>query len=140
MKRQSRRGQGLVEYALILALVAIVAIAILGALGWVIQGVVGLVVGGVQSPGSSVASSSHLTILSARCEPGNKIVVDFATDLPLEELSLRNDAPDWFWSGYPTSTHIEMGIPGLNCPRSVIIQHQKSKAIAAAGVQSFVFP
>ncbi|GEM_PF-6800498 len=134
MKRRSQRGQGLVEYALILALVAVVAIVILGVLGWVVQGGLGLVLGGLQAPGSSVASSSHLSLLSVQCESGNRIVVDFSTDLPLNELTLRNDAPDWYWTGYPTSTHIDMGIPGLSCPRSVIIQHQKTGAISAAGV------
>lgn len=136
MKRRSQRGQGLVEYALILVLVAIVAIVILGVLGYVTQGGFGLVLGGLQSPGRAVASSSHLTFLSVQCKPGVNIHVQFSTDLPLTELSLRNDAPDWYWTGYPTSTDFTMGIPGLSCPRSVVIQHQKSGAISAAGVET----
>lgn len=142
MKQQSQRGQGLVEYALLLALVAIAAIAALSLIGWISQGMIGLVVGDLQGSGRSVSSSSYLTIVSVRCQPGVQIVVDLSTNYPAAELTLRNDAPDWYWDGVPTSnSHIVSGLaPNYSCPRSVVVQHRKSGNISAAGVQQVVFP
>ena len=142
MKRRSQRGQGLVEYALLLALVAVVAIVILGLVGWAIQGMTGLVAGALQRPGGSVASNSFLTVVSVQCQAGVKIVIDLSTTYPANELTLRSDAADWYWTGLPPSnSHIESGLaPSYSCPRSVVVQHRPSGAIAAAGVQQVVFP
>jgi len=142
VNRRSQRGQGLVEYALILALVAVVAIVILGLIGWAIQGMTGLVAGALQRPGGSVASSSYLTITSVQCQQGVKIVVDLSTTYPANELTLRSDAADWYWTGIPLNNyHIVSGLaPSYSCPRSVVVQHRPSGAIAASGVQQVVFP
>jgi hypothetical protein len=136
-----QRGQGLVEYALILALVAIVAIVVLGLIGWATQGMTGLVVGVLNGPGGSSSSSSNLTIVSVRCQPGVKIEVDISTTYPASELRLRNDAADWFWDGVPSSTFIVSGLsPEYSCPRAVVVQHRISGSIAAAGVEQVIFP
>ncbi len=143
MKHRKQRGQGMVEYALILVLVAVVAIVILGLVGWSVQGVTGLVVGAVQGSGANASSGSSLVIVSARCQPGVKIELELALGpgVSLNELTLRNDAPDWYWEfgTVPTSNPVVSLIPGLSCPRSVVVQHQESGAIAAAGVQQVVF-
>jgi hypothetical protein len=138
----SQSGQGLVEYALILVLVAVAAIVILGLVGWAAQGVMGLAVGGLRGPGSSASNSPSLAITSVRCQAGVKIVVDLVTAYPASELTLRNDAPDWYWDGIPTSnSHIVSGLaPNYSCPRSVVIQHRKSGNITASGVEQVVFP
>ncbi len=144
MKHRYLCGQSLVEYALVLALVALVAIVILGVVGWTVQGVTGLVVGGISGPGKSVASGSSLAILSARCQPGVKFEVQLyrGPGVALTDLALRHDAPDWYWGidEVPTSDLIVAAIPGLSCPRSVVVQHRKNGSIAAAGVEQVVFP
>src|SRR5437762_1048151 len=98
MKHRKQRGQGMAEYALILALVAIVAIVILGALGWSIQGVTGLVVGAVSGSGKSVASGSSVAILSAKCQAGVKFEVQLyrGPGVALTDLALRHNASDWY--------------------------------------------
>jgi Flp pilus assembly pilin Flp len=137
---QRQHGQGLAEYALLLALVAIVAIIVLGLLGWAAQGMMGLVVGVLNGPGGNSASSSHLTIVSVKCQPGVKIEVDISTTYPASELTLRNDAADWFWDGVPSNTHIVSGLaPDYSCPRAVVVQHRTSGNIAAAGVEQVKF-
>lgn len=138
-----QRGQGLVEYALILVLVAVVAIGILSLIGWAAQGTMGLAVGALRGgAGGASSSSSYLTITSVQCQPGVKIVVDLVTSYPADELALRNNAADWFWTGVPSSnSHIVSGLaPNYSCPTSVVIQHRLSGNITAAGVQQVVFP
>ncbi len=143
MKHRVQHGQSMVEYALILALVALVAIVILSLVGWSAQGATGLVVGALKGPGGKVSSSSSLVILSVKCQAGVKIVIDLylGPEASPSDLYLRNDAPDWAWDGSPSSIPIVSGLaPNYSCPRTVVVQHRKSGAIAAAGVQQVVFP
>jgi len=69
LKRLPRgvRGQGLVEYALILVLVAVVAIPVLYLGGLAIQRIFGLVNGGVGATVSAPASGGEVVIESATC-------------------------------------------------------------------------
>lgn len=141
-KKRASHAQGLVEYALIIALVALLVIGVAGLLGWVLQGGLGHVVGALLGPRNQASSSGHLTILKVECEVGNKIVVDLSTTYPAAELTLRSNAADWYWDGVPGSnSHIESGLaPDYSCPLSVVVQHQKSGNIAASGVALVDFP
>jgi Flp pilus assembly pilin Flp len=138
MRRKSQQGQGMVEYALLLALVAVVAIGILSLVGYAAQGTMGLAVGALRGTGTG-SGSSFLRITSVKCQPGVKIVVDMIADATISasDLTLRNNAADWFWQGVPSSTsQIISGLgPNYSCPTSVVVQHRKSASISVAGVQ-----
>jgi len=136
MYRRSQRGQSMVEYALAIVLVAVVAMGILGLVGNVAQGSLGIAVGALRGSGASSASSASLTFAApVTCKQGVSIHVVLSTTLPLTELSLRNNAPDWHWQGYPIATDFTSGLaPNYSCPTSVVVQHRASGAIAAAGV------
>src|SRR5258707_3531580 len=105
MRRRSQQGQGMVEYALLLVLVAVVAIGILSLVGYAAQGTMRLAVGALRGTGTG-SGSAFLRITSVKCQAGVKIVVDMVADpsISASDLTLRNNAPDWFWQGAPTST------------------------------------
>jgi len=136
MYRRSQRGQSMVEYALAIVLVSIIAIGILGLVGNVAQGSLGIAVGALRGSGGTSASSSSLTFAApVTCKKGVSIHVVLSTTLPLTGLSLRNNAPDWHWQGYPVSADFTSGLaPNYSCPTSVVVQDRSTGAIAATGV------
>jgi pilus assembly protein Flp/PilA len=74
---QHKRGQGLVEYALILVLVAVVVIAALMILGPIIGNVFSDIndslstVGSLPGPGTPIPSGSHVPATGGVCPPGS---------------------------------------------------------------------
>jgi len=67
-KRRAGRGQGLAEYALTLALVGIVSMAALFALGLVIQRTLGVLVGSVGGNVSDTEGAITIEITRAECQ------------------------------------------------------------------------
>ncbi len=151
-----QQGQGLVEYALILVLVAIVVVAVAGLVGLAVQRVYGVVAGALHTKYDTVG---HLVIESAaQCwimppaPPGYPagfvgINLTGTTDIPFADLTYSTDASVGTTvdgslvhiEGNPSPPNFKVNAilaaspdPG-KCPRSVVIQ-AKSGAIAISPV------
>ncbi len=153
--RKYQRGQGLIEYALILILVAVVVIAVAGLVGLAVQRLYGLVAGAL---GTKYDTVGHLTIDApgARCwhmsptsdYPQGFIGIDLhgITDIPFADLTYSTegsvgtdlDGKDASVEGNPSAPNYKVQYilsktPPFTCPRVVVIQ-AKSGAIAISPV------
>ncbi len=144
MRQQKFRAQSLVEYALILGLVALAAIVILVALGLGLQRVYGLIVGALGENGHGHLSSVHhtITIDTAQCiavasqhQTGLWVLgftdePDFSTVHGSTEFGINTIGP--YQSGYVFRPWIDTNKADINeCPASVVIQATDGTIAAA---------
>src|SRR5438046_752356 len=98
-------GQGLVEYALVLVLVAVVCIAIMFATGLSIQRVYGLIAGALGTKhdadyqGEQIAIDLAICYLVPEGYPGHatgltSVRIDGHTNVPIDQLTLATDNVD----------------------------------------------
>jgi Flp pilus assembly pilin Flp len=151
MKRRRHHGQGLVEYALVLVLVALVVIAIVFTVGLGVQRVYGVVAGALGV--SHTKAELMLDSPGARCylyDGTTNIYLTGSTNIPFSELTfstnttynsgsgggvtpIRASVPGTttgtFWVGYQLAPVQDRGL----CPTSVVIQSSNG-AIAISPV------
>jgi Flp pilus assembly pilin Flp len=148
-KRASTRGQGLVEYALIIALVAIVSIVTLAVIGPAAQRIFGLVTGAL---GTRANTSSLVTFdvnQHARCGylagTGTGFYMQFYATVPASQLQISTDnnvvltlAADSGLPGrYVLSQLLDSGDNTGKCPRSVVIQSGKEVLLTPVEIKNW---
>jgi len=137
MKRKLR-GQGLVEYALILVLVTIAAVVILGAIGLAVQRLFGVglgVLGGSRNVQTSQQyiyfDSSWLPTCQFVSGQGTGLYTEFYTDIPISEITVSTDkgfvltvstAGAYHYIAQPLLTSLN---DTSICPLSIVIQSSK---------------
>jgi pilus assembly protein Flp/PilA len=148
--RKHERGQGLVEYALILVLVAIVVIVVTSLMGQGVQRIFGLITGALGEK-HNASGGETITIEYAECyvhtgsNPRTGLWIVGTTDVPLNELTgstnLAYDGPistnplEGGASGtFTYNPELKAGVGDESlCPRSVVIQSKRG-AIAVSPV------
>jgi len=158
---RGRRGQGLPEYALLLALVAIVSVAALYAFGLLLQRSYGVVGGALGGKDSAAGKDYYITITSALCQAqtsGGKsetgMLIQGETNAPLDRITIRTTksdglqadggirpievdgaAPRWKWSPFLSQTVADTGL----CPISIAAQVDDG-AIAISPIRISTYP
>jgi Flp pilus assembly pilin Flp len=148
-KLVSERGQGLVEYALILALVAVASIVILALLGPAVQRVLGIVTGAL---GTRATTSQVVTFdgnQHARCGyltgVGTGFYMQFYTAASPDQLQISTDnnvslmlTPDTTLPGrYQLSQLLDSAERTDLCPRSVVIQVGKEVLLTPVEIKNW---
>lgn len=153
ISNKSHEGQGLAEYAIIIALVAIVSAVILGLVGWAVQQNYGVITGALGGKKEVHSASNFLYFdpnAGAQCgyrgaSGQTGLLIQFYTDINIGTLTVRTD------TGFQTNIQPGTGgaanyyqvtaqIGGMGnhpemCPHSVVIQSSKE-----AGDVMAVFP
>lgn len=156
LRKRSHRGQGLAEYALIIALVAIVVVAIGLVLGLAVQRGFGLVVGGLQNNAST--DSGKLLIEKAYCAVSSTqtgMWVTGLTTIPLSDLEVETNqssankalkASDGTYRIFPPEENGSAGTfkwnptihdsqPNLSyCPTTIFIRNKRGSVGASAPI------
>jgi Flp pilus assembly pilin Flp len=166
--RRAQNGQGLVEYALIIVLVALVAIIILSLLGMAISRGLGIVAAALGAKhNSTVASGSAVEIQQAECHivplnstqgglcPGGdwcgktvlRILGMTSPNIALSDLNISTDR------GFADTITTNNGTPNSflyqkiiadpadssACPLSVVVQSQSAKVTSLMPIQVYVY-
>jgi pilus assembly protein Flp/PilA len=154
--KERENGQGLVEYALILALVAVVAIAVLGLIGFGIQRVYGLI-GAAMGAEHDTSGAVVLQITTAQCVAVQSsgltgLWVVGVTNVPVSELVGSTEmgigtgmggAPSPVTSNGPGTFRFNPLLANSAdltvCPRAVVVQSSDG-AITLAPVEAVLVP
>jgi len=149
-----RRGQSLVEYALLIALVTIVIIVVIGFVGLGLQRVYGLIAGVLGAQHDTLGGTHQVIITRAECSivqtnmsgaGQTGIWVEGTASDPLGNLSGSTDAGgigsvSAYGGGFVFNPLISGTTANpLSCPKAIVIQ-STSGGIAIAPLQVVVYP
>lgn len=157
-KRRAARGQGLVEYALTLALVGLVSMAALFAFGLAVQRILGVLAGSMG--GTASAGTTLIEITRAECQVDIYrdllgYFIEGNTDVDPSALTLRTNFGDGVnragqalilepnGPGKFKLTRVETGVPvdASSCPTGIAIQSPDgSIAVSPMRVRVFTSP
>lgn len=150
------KGQGVVEYALLLALVALAAVIVLGILGRAIQGGIGVVAGSLGGTQDAHEETGTIEILNAQCfavqsQHLTGLWITGITTLSVAELTAgtnlgmgtgmdglpspvtAGDAPGTFrFNPLISNTRADVGL----CPKGAVVQGQGLIAVAPVAAET----
>ena len=147
------RGQGLAEYGLILALVAIVVIVVLSLVGMAVNRGLGLVLGSLggqkNDPSAASSETDAIDIAQASCyivtaSNETQIIISLNTSPNIDVADLTISTPNGTLTepitGSPTAysqTTTISGIDPANCPLTVVVQSKRATAVKPVSVATF---
>jgi Flp pilus assembly pilin Flp len=140
-RKRSAAGQGLGEYALILALVAIAVIVIIGLVGQAVQrgyGVIGAVLGAKHEVAGEL-TFTYLPQCGRVVDQGTGFYAEISTSVPMDELTVSTDTGFNYGltpiaGGYKIYVKLTPGdTEELDlCPRGLVVQTSKAYGGAIA--------